>query len=327
MPRRHTNLAMQGNLATMPIINEKKHPGKTERIFRQLPETPYHSLNARLFCIDDVNVRDWWWIRRHLHNCFELIVCWRGSYSCIVNKEPIDIAKGQALLVKQGDWHEDTSSSIGELIFIKFYLIGFSDVKGGALIFNSHAAASRFVFAYPHSMRRLIKAIEAINAEKKPIVALQQDSMTLTLFWTVCEQLPADAFSGEFASMLEANSFNMRLSNLFFRFAERQLPTRQIARELAMSVSTLERVCRRELGVTPAKAWASLRMEEALRLIRHSNMQIKEISENLGYSHQNHFANAFSRHYGKPPSYYRKRGEYPGVLHEEELSTRLECPS
>ncbi len=46
--------------------------------------------------------------RRHQHLDYELLIPIAGRYGCRLNGEPLELRHRQVLLVKPGDWHEDT---------------------------------------------------------------------------------------------------------------------------------------------------------------------------------------------------------------------------
>ncbi len=52
-----------------------------------------------------------------------------------------------------------------------------------------------------------------------------------------------------------------------------------------------------------------LRMSKAKELLAHTEMQIQEISDLIGYSNNNYFSKAFKTYYGVSPSEYRKKTE------------------
>jgi hypothetical protein len=58
-------------------------------------------------------------------------------------------------------------------------------------------------------------------------------------------------------------------------------------------------------GVSPRGLLVRLRMDRAKELLRTSNLSIKEIAQELGYSQQHEFTRAFSRFAGKSPSEWK----------------------
>lgn len=80
--------------------------------------------------------------------------------------------------------------------------------------------------------------------------------------------------------------------------------------ELAQRVGTNEYTLKKEFkqlfGKTVFGFWAEVKMEEAQKLLSETYMEIKEISEYVGYKNPQHFSTAFKRTYGITPSQFRK---------------------
>lgn len=62
---------------------------------------------------------------------------------------------------------------------------------------------------------------------------------------------------------------------------------------------------RKEFGITPHKYILQRKMEAAKEMLRSGNMQIKEISNHLGFASSQYFSSAFRAHCGKTPVEYR----------------------
>lgn len=78
-----------------------------------------------------------------------------------------------------------------------------------------------------------------------------------------------------------------------------------IAFHIKKSRSYLTTKFRKETGMTINEYITNARMEEAEKLLRHTNKPIAEISEYLCFSTQPYFSNVFKKHYGITPMEYR----------------------
>ena len=64
------------------------------------------------------------------------------------------------------------------------------------------------------------------------------------------------------------------------------------------------------MGMSPAQYVLSLRMVNAQSLLEHTNYNVKEISEIVGYDNPLYFSRVFKKEIGQSPVQYRKlRGE------------------
>ncbi|MBP92645.1 AraC family transcriptional regulator [Maribacter litoralis] len=78
---------------------------------------------------------------------------------------------------------------------------------------------------------------------------------------------------------------------------------------LAISQKKLNLAIRNITGLTPAKFLEIYILNEASRILRYSNLSIKEIVAELGYSDSSYFIKAFKKQFKKTPIEYRKSAE------------------
>lgn len=79
-----------------------------------------------------------------------------------------------------------------------------------------------------------------------------------------------------------------------------------IAEQAGVSRFHLVRLFKRAYGESPLKRVTRLRMEEAQRLLTLGHISVTEIAFQCGYENPAHFASAFRRFVGIPPSSYRR---------------------
>jgi transcriptional regulator GlxA family with amidase domain len=80
-----------------------------------------------------------------------------------------------------------------------------------------------------------------------------------------------------------------------------------LARKVAMSPRNFARVFTREVGTTPARFVASVRVETARRLLEETHQPIETISAKSGLGTPESMRRAFMRTLGVPPGQYRER--------------------
>ena len=101
------------------------------------------------------------------------------------------------------------------------------------------------------------------------------------------------------------NMLKSRFSNDF----SSRIDLEGTAKEYGVSSKTITRLFKNYLGMTPGKFRSVSRNKAACRLLRTTNLSVKEIADCLGYTNQFHFSNVFSRENGKSPAKYRKESE------------------
>jgi AraC-like DNA-binding protein len=86
-----------------------------------------------------------------------------------------------------------------------------------------------------------------------------------------------------------------------------QLTVQQIADHLYVSPSHLNRVFKRQMGVSPMKYVTQRRMEIARTMLLNTKYPILYISNFFGYSHPDVFSRAFKESFGVSPKNFRRR--------------------
>lgn len=77
-------------------------------------------------------------------------------------------------------------------------------------------------------------------------------------------------------------------------------------RQLATSQKKLNQILKKNTGLTSAKFLETYILNEAARMLRYSDLSVKEIVGELGYSESSYFIKAFKKHFEKTPITYRK---------------------
>jgi AraC family transcriptional activator of pobA len=109
-----------------------------------------------------------------------------------------------------------------------------------------------------------------------------------------------------------ASGADVQLHRHFLEALERDFATnheaRHYAAELGVTTGTLSRTLTRIAGRTTKQLILDRVLLEAARLLRFSDLSIKEIAARLGFSDQFAFSKAFKRHRGEAPLDFRGRG-------------------
>ena len=89
-------------------------------------------------------------------------------------------------------------------------------------------------------------------------------------------------------------------------YGEADLNMSMLAEYLQISSVTLALEFKNETGISPSDFLASLRMEQAKKLLRETDMLVKEIGLAVGYEDDHVFMRRFKKYTGKTPGQYRK---------------------
>ncbi len=89
--------------------------------------------------------------------------------------------------------------------------------------------------------------------------------------------------------------------------ADAQLTPESLAEAMGVSPSYLQRTFKHRFGVTISVMLDSIRMDQVKRMLRESQLPLKEIIERAGYIDSSNFIRKFKRLEGETPIGYRKR--------------------
>jgi len=95
---------------------------------------------------------------------------------------------------------------------------------------------------------------------------------------------------------------------LIHRRPEEAWTVTALAERVNMSKSAFSERFREVVGQPPLHYLTAQRMRKACRLLRETQLGVKEISGQVGYESASSFSNAFKRYLGKSPAGYRKNG-------------------
>ncbi|MGY6566290.1 MULTISPECIES: GlxA family transcriptional regulator [Halomonadaceae] len=82
---------------------------------------------------------------------------------------------------------------------------------------------------------------------------------------------------------------------------EEPLTTHELAEHLGISRRQLERLFKKYLQAVPGRYYLDLRLKEARRLLRESDLPAGEIAMKTGFSSPAHFSTAYRNHFGVTP--------------------------
>ena len=97
---------------------------------------------------------------------------------------------------------------------------------------------------------------------------------------------------------------------------ERRPDTKQLAAEYGMSEVSFRRYWKQRFGIAFKHDLINMRMQEACRLLKKTNMDVKEIADKLGFEDSHYFSHRFAKLIGMPATEYRR--QFGGRDGEEE---------
>ena len=155
------------------------------------------------------------------------------------------------------------------------------------------------IYTFPESDCKLIFE-EILHASNNKEIDNQQ--VIALKFHELCIRLAKITKRGTSYSSLIYQTLELLNNSI-----EKNLSLFDIANEMNISKSHLNRKFKNEVGVTPYDYLINLRMHKASRLLTLTQLSIKKIAEMLCYADAFYFSNAFKKNFGVSPALYRQK--------------------
>jgi AraC family transcriptional activator of pobA len=241
----------------------------------------------------------------HRHAYHELIWVREGSGRHLIDGEPVEFGPGTLTLIAKGQVHQFERADRVRGVVVRFddeWLAGsrrwlFSGGTCSALSVPE-ADAPRF-----DALLDLLR--EEVEQPAGPESAeLRRHLLSAALLWAQ-RWREAQLEGGG------ATSADVQLQQRFLETLERDFATSHeaahYAAELGVTTGTLSRTLMRLGGRTTKQLILDRVLLEAARLLRFSDLSIKEIAARLGFTDQFAFSKAFKRQRGEAPLDFRNR--------------------
>ena len=115
----------------------------------------------------------------------------------------------------------------------------------------------------------------------------------------------------------DGRGFADKLIGLMEQHLDFPLSAPQLAARLSVSLSTLERHCRRQFGSPPMQVYLGLRLQAARNFLFYEDYNIKDVALAYGFSSTSVFSRTFKAYFGQTPSAFRDS------VRSKQVGTRL----
>jgi len=214
-----------------------------------------------------------------------------------VRRRSITVTSSTLIVQPAGELHANRyGSGPARCVIVELQPVAVARLSPGSnLLLESHAHESSKAFAaarriYAEFRRRDSVSHLVVESEVLELTAeahrLRERTKSLTgrpnWIWRLIDRLRADGG----------------------RHAPRGLS--ELASEVGLHPSHVARAFRRSVGCSVGEYQRIVRLEEAARLLRTTDIPLSALALAAGFSDQSHFSNAFVRRYGTPPGSYRR---------------------
>ena len=240
---------------------------------------------------------------RHQHTNYEVILVERGPYRCELNGAELVLARGQVLVIKPGDWHQDHLRDGQRHFVLHFRILGAEPGKRGIALFRPAVPAGEQICGGDYSGEFWV--LDQLKREATTggsYAGAVQDSLLEALFWRLLRGLNHTAVSQELRQLPVLEARREEIAGAMAGFVDRNPNVRELALALNMSPRHLTNRCRELFGQSPARLLLQMKMRRADELLEYRAMRVSEVSDALGFVNPFHFSRVYRRFHGHAPS-------------------------
>lgn len=258
-----------------------------------------------------------WEIRPHRHTgLLQILVISRGSVQALLEGGTLPLRGPAVVVVPAGTVHgfRFTPDVQGRVVTVAEphaqHLLagqpGLADAAGAARAAALPAASARPLQAAAEALHQEFNATQAWRS-------LAVDA-SLTQLLLALARLPATQPGPGRSAQAPATRADKHAQRFRALVAERfrgQPGMAELAAELALTATQLNRVCQRVMGCSALAVLHARLLLEAQRELAYTTMSVKQISLGLGFADAAYFTRFFQRHTGSTPSAWRMRATLP----------------
>lgn len=144
----------------------------------------------------------------------------------------------------------------------------------------------------PFDKKELLIRIDNLLLKRKQIIANYQSSLSRMASGNIIldSKTSEDSFISRLWAFIDEH------------IQDKDLSTEVLAASMDLSISQLRRKLKALTGQSPLKFITSYRMQKALDLLRNSDLNVSEVSYNVGYQDPSYFTRVFNQEFQKVPS-------------------------
>jgi AraC family transcriptional activator of pobA len=241
----------------------------------------------------------------HRHAYHELIWVREGHGRHLIDGEPVEFGPHTLTLIAQGQIHQFQRADGVSAIVVRF---GDEWLSGSRRwLFSGGSCTAMSVPEEDAARFEALLELLRVETERPPgpeSPELRRHLLSAALLW-------AQRWREAQLEDRGATGTDVQLHRDFLELLEREFTSNHeaghYAAELGVTTGTLSRVLTRLTGRTTKQLILDRVLLEAARLLRFSDLSIKEIAARLGFSDQFAFSKAFKRQRGEAPLDFRAR--------------------
>ncbi|GDY13173.1 hypothetical protein LBMAG53_20510 [Planctomycetota bacterium] len=250
--------------------------------------------------------------RPHQHGDYEIIVALIGGYRCFLNQVELNIAPGDLIAIKPGDWHQDHCLASVRFAALRFTALPRQDHDTSAMLLRHDLNPLAQVIA--PAGERLLAILDDVRAAQEhpgPFAAGILDCLTLRFVWEMLRRFPVACIAEDLATEADIAGDGQAITKLIDERLDDPPTPAELAAALGISPRTLTARCRAAFAESPARFILRRRLERAREDIIQTGMPVVDAAKSWGFHDPFHFSRAYKRCFGVPPTRHRIGGQGP----------------
>jgi AraC family transcriptional activator of pobA len=251
-----------------------------------------------------------WRIKPHLHNeLVQILVVVTGGGEVQLGDFMHQLAARTCIFIPPGMVHGFMfqPATDGYVVTLKQSLLdavrsesegGFDSASAGVCYMADNRAVFDEVIHLTKTLRREVRE----HNQRNPSFCAAYGGLLLGVVLRECHRS---------AEALRPSSTQPDLARRFLAAVERDFASNRrvesYADELGVSNSSLHRLCRAELGLSPKDVIQARLIQEAKRRLIYTSETLEQIADKLGFSEGAYFSRFFKKHTSDPPRVFRKK--------------------
>ena len=251
----------------------------------------------------------------HCHEHIELSIVKKGHCTFYIDGKEYPVKQGDLIILNPGVYHKSLYTCPGDSA-VEYY-IAFSDLHlrdlppntfplpGGNVILPMKEVIRQEVFRICASMG---KEFQAYRPGRYFMLKAYLIQLILQLLREQKEA--AEGIKNTKGCIFESPNKKYVVNQMIRYFNEHyqeKISLDRIARNMYLRTFYLSKIFKSETGDTPINYLIELRMEKARELLEAApGLSIQNVAEMVGYDDAYHFSKLFKKHYGEPPTKYKR---------------------
>jgi AraC family transcriptional regulator len=169
------------------------------------------------------------------------------------------------------------------------------------------------LYSYNESINKPVQVLKKLIAMKQP----DDFALTEILYKLLAQVHELNHVSEREINAVDAGKYSTR-KELYTRLSiakdylhscyDKNITLELLAETCFMNPFYLLRQFKKQFGTTPHQYLTAIRLQQAEKLVRHSDKRISDIMNESGFEDLTSFGKLFKKKFGMPPAHYRQRG-------------------